>query len=70
MNVQHAMFGPCSAKIKKSMREGSLFEAIYGLAEKFPPRVFYVNDLSKAEEADKEIQDPISEEESCNESQE
>ena len=72
MNVQHALFGPCSTKIKKNMREGSLFKAIYGLAEEFPPRVFRVDDLSKieaeAEEADKEIQDPTSDEESCKES--
>ena len=61
-----------TTKIKKNMREGSLFKAIYGLAEEFPPRVFRVDDLSKieaeAEEADKEIQDPTSDEESCKES--
>ena len=58
MNVQHALFGPCSTKIKKNMIQGSLFKAIYGLAEEFPPRVFRVDDLSKIEaepeEAEKE----------------
>ena len=54
MNVQHALFAPCSAKIRNAMMKGSLFDAIYGLAEEFPPRVLRVNDLSKIEEKEEE----------------
>ena len=54
MNAQHALFAPCSAKIRNAMIKGSLFNAIYGLAEEFPPRVLRVNDLSKIEEKEEE----------------
>ena len=49
MSVHHAILGPCRGTIEKNMKKGSLFEAIYETADKYPPKIYRIEDLSRLE---------------------